>query len=1262
MIELSIKIDNEWEKLDVTNDFDTLFSLSLKETDVDDPTGIFTSYSKSFTIPLTPKNKRLLNNVNDINSYINGNKKYDCIITNSGMFIDCGYIFLDDIIISNNVGTMNCTFFSRLCTFFDNLSKKDNGTPIKISDFHFGWSDDENTERILWNANTIKGIWDDLCSNDEERMNRVHIAPVPTYNGYHENFNNNKVMCYRPWLNPILKERFNLDDEVKLTENNWDYSNGWGVFEMPRDLDAFEVRDFRVNNMPIAIRTRDVINAIINPQNNGGHNVFLDTPFKIKNNKYYDYLNKTWIVFDVDKDEIGESYSDSTVILDYNNDFQYLDAKTPYVDNEYKITCDGSALIDTSSIENKILKLNVTPSLYTKFSVYDEAYKDYEYLGLSSYVHNPDKTFNHVLGGIAVEIVVRNFYTLEPIELKNHDINSKYRKTFLIVDNGTRFNHKNHFDFPLPLNEGVRSDPSYPKKGYINDNDRKRCYLALDPNGDGDLYLDKTLGDDVFKNFSRKVNTQIYNAEVLNCDFKKVYGYYSKSSEGDPIYKYAPVENIWFETEFETDDDILIEYNVKYLSRMGGHFDYNNEDNVAYVSTTVDHTEKIYRYQQVNVCKIDIDNSTMNNIIYDGVRVFGNKDYKTKGQLLKKLDKFTPLQILLSFTKLLGLKFYYNNNNNIYILTRENYYKDKIKNISDFVDRGDISIKLNRGLSYNYAYKYAEGKSYVEKLFENNDFGVNIYTDSESKNSTDVLKDSVIFNNSFTYVLNTPYFNKYSGYSGDDKTQPYSCLTTGSSVIFKKHINSNLDTEDVTWFDSTSNLKYTAKQNDVVDKLCRFGNDYKQLSDNINFVFFTGYEEVGEETMSSDEDFVIPFTVTDNLPIMNKLVGDNPCYILPAMSKYVEHTWDSGLIENINPYIVNQFGVPYVQYEIQKVNRIPLFLPISSIKETSNKVYSTLITKPNVGLSNSVIRWSDSGYIFDNFLKYNTNEIYNVEQKELSLKTLFKNKSNIHDIPRTLYSIDNGIYAINEINDFRVDNNSLSSVKYLKVCDLDDFILPSPEFKYDETNYITDGLVFWLDCIRQNGTDDTWCDLVNNVEFKAKNVQWVRSSILPWGNFSVPYFNGNGYFYTFEKLNFPYNNYTIEVVYYNESSDGVGTVFHSPYEGSIGYQISNNGKVLTYTSDDSVETSYLDNEKNKINFVSINNTFAVKNLNTMQTSGSGHIEVGSTVGMSTVGIDGDFQKSFKGYIFAIRIYDHLLSDDEMKINQQIDMNRYKNSL
>lgn len=195
-----------------------------------------------------------------------------------------------------------------------------------------------------------------------------------------------------------------------------------------------------------------------------------------------------------------------------------------------------------------------------------------------------------------------------------------------------------------------------------------------------------------------------------------------------------------------------------------------------------------------------------------------------------------------------------------------------------------------------------------------------------------------------------------------------------------------------------------------------------------------------------------------------------------------------------------------------------------------------------------------------------------------------------------------------------------------------------------ELTYITDGLVLHLDGIDKGTTDTTkWVDLINNVEFADINGNSCH------GNDCI-HCAGNIVLKSTASLSFPATTHAVEV-----AISGMNT----SWEGII-LLYTRNDIQLYHKGSRNIQTPTA-----KIEGIATAATklISVANTNYMLDGVSGTAqaagEARNTAANLIGGVSTGTSYRFAGDIFSIRIYNRLLTFDEMLHNQKVDNVRFQ---
>lgn len=257
---------------------------TYQQDELNNPTVVKNSFSKTITVEGTPNNNRLFGHYWNVerrstgggdNSgiYFNPSKKAPFTLYNGSEIYEQGYIKLDEVRQEGKSYRYDITLYGGLGDFFYNLSTDDDGNELKLSDLDFG-----RDLGFTINIDTVKEAWDALEDGTAGKWQTINF--MPAYNGYAEDFDNDKIV--------INTSGTSLTKSL----NGYTTNNGFVLGTLPEDMTEWEVRDLRSYLQRPVIRMKDIINACCDPDNNGGYEVELDPDFFNGDNPYWE---DTWM-------------------------------------------------------------------------------------------------------------------------------------------------------------------------------------------------------------------------------------------------------------------------------------------------------------------------------------------------------------------------------------------------------------------------------------------------------------------------------------------------------------------------------------------------------------------------------------------------------------------------------------------------------------------------------------------------------------------------------------------------------------------------------------------------------------------------------------------------------------------------------------------------------------------------------------------------------------------------------------------------------
>lgn len=194
-----------------------------------------------------------------------------------------------------------------------------------------------------------------------------------------------------------------------------------------------------------------------------------------------------------------------------------------------------------------------------------------------------------------------------------------------------------------------------------------------------------------------------------------------------------------------------------------------------------------------------------------------------------------------------------------------------------------------------------------------------------------------------------------------------------------------------------------------------------------------------------------------------------------------------------------------------------------------------------------------------------------------------------------------------------------------------------------EKSYIQDGLVFQLDGINKGNNVGYWTDLVGDVKFAFNSGSIVNANNV--------YFDGTNYI-TSSSINIrvAHGSCSIDVV----CSPATAGIVFMPRQADITFGFNNNRIILIAST--SQKTAYSYSNDNPSCF-SCKSNACIQNGTARSSNGTGIF--GGYDNYWHIGGRNNANKFlYTGNVFAIRIYNRQLSEEEMLFNQRIDNIRF----
>ena len=232
---------------------------------------------------------------------------------------------------------------------------------------------------------------------------------------------------------------------------------------------------------------------------------------------------------------------------------------------------------------------------------------------------------------------------------------------------------------------------------------------------------------------------------------------------------------------------------------------------------------------------------------------------------------------------------------------------------------------------------------------------------------------------------------------------------------------------------------------------------------------------------------------------------------------------------------------------------------------------------------------------------------------------------------------------------------------------------PGPE------DYIQDGLIFQLDGINKGNNNGYWTDLIGGIQYPLQNVYQVNSNNVYFRNTPIISQEHPTITNRIDISSIHHYLYTIEFCIEldsNEKSDnqiiiGWQESQNQAVPGSLQFNFTNN-TISTYTSRSGYSNSYTFSYSDFPNTMTGSMVFTSDNdehdkilltINKNEYSGTRENKIQFTFAPAPgSGIGGrqseQWPRALYGKVYAIRVYDKVLTEEEILHNQQLDIERF----
>lgn len=268
-------------------DAEALILFNYRFEELSNPTIVKNSYSQNITLKSTDTNNRVFGAFFRSDRMVTGalfdpKRKVPFQILSDGTLLEAGYAKLENVVTKNGVAhEYKVGLYGGLGSFFYALSYDDNGNKKTLASLDFG-----RDLGFTINASTVKTAWDALRIGPYAGTSKWDIINfAPCYNGIPtDDFDADKMI--------VRADETGLPETVISGDDTYRTYQNATLVKLGRKVNEWEAHDLRSYLQRAVLRFRAVLEAISDPNQNGGFTVDLDSTFFDDDNPYF---NDLWI-------------------------------------------------------------------------------------------------------------------------------------------------------------------------------------------------------------------------------------------------------------------------------------------------------------------------------------------------------------------------------------------------------------------------------------------------------------------------------------------------------------------------------------------------------------------------------------------------------------------------------------------------------------------------------------------------------------------------------------------------------------------------------------------------------------------------------------------------------------------------------------------------------------------------------------------------------------------------------------------------------
>ena len=988
-------------------DDDQLFLFTYSNNSVESPEAIKNNYSKTITLTGTPNNNKLFDELYLVDSVINRfdtSKRETFELYDNGNLIESGYVKLNSIKHDKNNPSYEVTLYGMLGDFFYKLAYKDDSNDVELSlkDLQYnykrvpellGQGDDAPSQNVdslsedvdetktlfYWNSDFIWNSWLMQFTDKYPHQNECwedFVTAAPVYSGYNEDFDNDVVvtnMNYPPKYDDIMPKSIKNGADTYSTKQNY------AKIKTDRELDQWEIRDLRSSVQRPAIKLGKLFKKIVDYSKQNGYNIVFDKDIDFtgeKGNALNRYFHKSYILLDA-----LDTTSEQTTLYSVSSPEEQTTSFTDWTEQDIKFNDNLS--VDTSKYNATYFNL-----------LLNERFRPLDNSGAQAAINDPSgvlMTSAYIFdknGGEYLRIKYVNSFGAFVYYVKIYDgVDLVDEKIFFVecYKRKPKFTAEQQAIFNASIKKWIVDNIGHEVDYKIMNESVTNAVTPADP-------------DNHFITFENDISINLPLPSSSDIKVKLMRNFimlHPQRTYGEPnaVYKY-----MWKEVHDEFGDK-----SKRMIYKFNGDSVYGYSSGGWPTSTTTFTSQSIV--------------STNSSVYY------GSQEFKS--QYISKSDLFantaSPFKYLVDWCKLFNMRFRTDiTTKTIYIEQRNNYFVDKIVNLTDKIDYSKdfninpiyvdkriykFGIEADNENYAGYIYKKKYGSNYSSKMYN---------TKYEFDNETKEVFEENTYKTNIDYLMSSPYFN--TTLVKDNIQYPNMLLLPK----YEYTLWNNEEEYSQTMFGLQSYYNILPKD-DAFYKQCLFDKENKTLESMNSLVMFDKLYIMPEQNGGDYK----PYMLTDDLPILLTLNNDNNCYLNAYYDDTKHYNLDTYWKLRTQNGAVDEYGTP------GKIGIWTFMLPImnNNISGMGNYAQSYYFKEPNPKFEQN--DFDSNACIFDRYWSDYINDVFDKNTKVIECY-VFLDEMPV-DALRKFYLINNSLWAIQEITDYNYKSKEPTKVTLIRV-------------------------------------------------------------------------------------------------------------------------------------------------------------------------------------------------------------------------------------